>query len=310
MKRLLSIAFASIVFFAGLLLQSCSKVNQSVFKPLTTEEIAKIEKKYPGFATAYDAIRSADSSFFTERDRVKFVELTYRDICEYEKYKKDNRDRFYQEHDSLYSPNIHKGDSVLAYWKDYVDKINSSVDIRLKRIRVDYFFEYYLIFEATPKVDGIELFTFEYRHGKKSNDSKGDWNECFWWTPLNGKDEAQFSASWTDIYDISGYKNADELLEKEFFETRIRSYRSNGTTYSIFYVPVKVKLYNKSYNEDGKSGFENDWYEDIIEDADTSYMSRNTYTLEKFREFDSLSYDFMNYVAGAAIVKETLNLLK
>lgn len=313
MKRLLSITFASIVFFAnGLLLSSCSKVNQSVFKPLTTEEIAKIEKKYPGFAATYDVIRSVDP--FQEQYKVKFAELTYRDVCEYEKYKKDNWDRFYQEHDSLYSSHIHKGDSVLAYWKDYVDKINNSVDIRLKRIRVDYY-EYiggiehaYLIFEATPKVDGIEQFYFKYRHSPKTVDYKGDWRSCSWQHSLKSNEEGLYSADWDEKDVIGSYRNASELLEKEFFEMKVWSYRSNGTTYSIFDVPTEVKLYNESYDEDGKSGFENAWYEYIIEDADTSYMSRDIYILEKFREFDSLSYDFENYVA--AIVEETLNQLK
>lgn len=178
----------SVIITICIAILGCNRSQkQSVFKPLTLDELAKIVKKDTLFEHTYKYIQFVkDSVLKKDIDKAKWTGLTYGRVHKYYKLSMDTSffkeydKRFESEWNKKYSKYLSMTDSVINYWEKYKaeNALDNYAQIEIADIDKNYY-EYIggiesidLGWRITPLKGPIEQIIFSYRITAKIDDEK------------------------------------------------------------------------------------------------------------------------------------------
>lgn len=183
MKKLL-------LLFIVIGLFSCnSHLDKSLFEPLTVNELKKSFDKDSLFKRTYEYIvYIRDSILESDMEKVKFADLTYGQVYDFEKFSSDTtyfkpiNEKIEKEWKEKYGGYEVKVDSISTYWKKYKEEnaLEQFVSIELARIDKEYYSysggirDVNLGFRLIPLKGKIDQLRFGFKIEAKINEKEDD----------------------------------------------------------------------------------------------------------------------------------------
>lgn len=309
MKKLILLFFVVVIFFT-----SCSKISDKpVSEKLSTEELSKAIKSDTLFADFYDNIRKVVDEMSVIK-KAKYSDITYRKLFGYVKFLQDttywnplsrNWQKEWENEYGIYST---KADSVLNYWKKYLEdnSLDKYVKVELARIDKEYYKyigdlkEVNLGFRLTPLQGSVEQVRFNYGYKVKiSGDNKYyEKHNCIDTEPLYAPRIGYWEVSYSDKDKFAG-KNVETFLRDYNLYIEVTNIRKDGVNMSTddFALP-KVVSECLEYEKEYPSLFELSKSELIRELINKNYLEKWDFLnnkADKVREKkDKLCFDFLN----------------
>jgi hypothetical protein len=302
-------------FVVAFVLSGCSKIpDKVVFEKLTMEELAIAIKNDILFADFYENIRKKVDDM-SDIKKATYNDITYRRLFKYIKYMRDTTywkplekkwENEWKNENDIYSL---KADSVLNYWKNYLDEnsLDKYVKIELAKIDKEYYDyigeikEVNLGFRLTPLRGAIEQIRFNYGYKPKINsDSKYyEKHNCISTSPFSSPIVRYWEVSYSDRNNFAG-KNVETFLRDYNLSIEVTHIRKDGVNISKddFNIPESVSDYFE-YSEDADSFIMRDYYKDKVIKAliNTNYIGKWEYSSKKIDELkekkDKLCFDFL-----------------
>lgn len=139
-----------LIFIITILASSCSDIpNKSIFEKLDMKELAKAIESDPAFADFYEELReAANDDKMSETEKATYYKITYRKLFDYVKFIRNTdywiplRREWENEWNDKYGAYLPKADSVINYWKKYLEDnaLDKYVKIELARINKTYYY--------------------------------------------------------------------------------------------------------------------------------------------------------------------------
>lgn len=303
-----------LLFVVAFLLDSCNKIpDKSVSEKLSTKELSKVIKSDTSFTDFYEHIREQVDDM-SDIKKATYNDITYRRMFRYYKFLQDTTfwnplsKQWEEEWDSEYGIYLQKADSVLNYWKKYLDEksLGKYVKIELADIDKEYYSyaaglkEVSLGFRFTPLQGKIEQLNFNYSYVAKINESSKlyDKNYCISTSPFSGPTIRYWKVDYSEE-DRFERHNVETFLRDYNLYIEITDIRKDGKNISSrdFSVPDEVSQcldYEKDYPflfEYSKS----DLIKNLIY---REYVTEMDYQVKKGDEIrekkDKLCFDFLN----------------
>ena len=224
-------------FVVAFALSSCNSVsNKPVSEKLSTEELSKAIKSDTLFTSFYEHIRK-EVDDMSDIKKAKFNDVTYRRLFKYVKFLQDTTywkplsEKWDKEWESEYGVYLPKADSVLNYWKKYLEEnsLDKYVSIELARIDKEYYTyagglkEVNLGFKLTPLQGTIEQIRFNYGYKPKiSGDSKYySKKNCISTSPFSSPTIRYWEVNYSDRDNFAG-KNVETFLRDRTFKSQMQ----------------------------------------------------------------------------------------
>ncbi|MCL2327198.1 MAG: hypothetical protein FWC39_01660 [Bacteroidetes bacterium] len=302
-----------LIFVSIFVLSSCSNISDKpVTEKLCTEELSKAIKSDTIFADFYEAIREKVDDM-SDIKKATFNDVTYRRLFKYAKFLIDTTywnplyEKWGKEWESEYGVYLPKADSVLNFWKKYLEEnsLDKYVKVELARIDKEYYDyigglkEVNLGFKLTPLQGTIEQIRFNYGYKPKiSGDNKYyEKHNCISTSPFSSPTVRYWEVGYSDR-DKFGGKNVETFLRDYNLYIEITQIRKDGKNISIddFAVPKEVSRCLEYENEyPALFGLYKD---DVIKELiNKNYVTKLGYENKKADEIrekkDKLSFDFL-----------------
>lgn len=224
-----------------ILIVSCSNpTKKNIFEELTVEDLKTAIENDSLFEQTYKAIEfQKDSVLTSELDKVKWSDLTYKQIHDFINYTADTikskplREKFKKEWETKYSGIITQVDSISNYWKKYAEENSLDQYVKVELVTLDK--EYYsyaggirnvnLGFKLTPLKGKIEQMRFGYEIVPKldEDNEKSEYSSLLSSLDLNWcRMSRPFSKPTTRYWEAS-YSN-EKILESRSVKTLLRDY--------------------------------------------------------------------------------------
>ena len=300
-------------FVVAFALISCNSIsNKPVSEKLSTEELAKAIKSDTLFTSFYEHIRKKVDDL-SDIKKAKYNDVTYRRLFKYVKFLQDTTywkplsEKWEQEWESEYGVYLPKADSVLNYWKKYLEEnsLDKYVSIELARIDKEYYTyagglkEVNLGFKLTPLQGTIEQIRFNYGYKPKiSGDSKYYAKKnCISTSPFSSPTIRYWEVSYSDRDNFAG-KTVETFLRDYNLHIEVTQIRKDGINISTddFDVPEIVSTCLE-YEGDYPFLFEYKKNDLIKELVNKKYVSKWEFRDKKADEIrekkDKLCFDFL-----------------
>ena len=282
--------------------------KQSIFDPLTEEEVDLITKSLPDFETFYNSHNFSILEFYlSQNDINKYKDITYRRYYTYYRHYNDhyNGNEYWDsllqeweiEWNNTFKNNLDTVDEVAAYWSNYKEEhaLSRYAKIELSDIKVSYY-DYinelkdaYICFKIKPLQGTIEQIKFKYSYDYKINEGKTkNYHHCIYSTPISKTTEGMWEV---------------DFLERDRFENM--TLKRFLQTYDVDIEITNIRIDGKNYTTDLDipDAIIDFWEEDnpstraaIALLINPSFIDKDTYLYnkikEKMAEFDSLCYSF------------------
>jgi len=300
-------------FVVAFALSSCNKISDKpVSEKLSTNELSKAIKSDTLFTDFYEYIRK-EVDDMSDIKKAKYNDVTYRRLFKYVKFLQDTTywkplyEKWEKEWENKYGIYLSKADSVLNYWKKYLEEnsLEKYVKIELARIDKEYYSYSYglkevnLGFRLTPLQGTIEQVRFNYMYKAKIHgDSKyGEKHNCLSTTPFSAATIRYWEVSYSDRDKFSGY-NVETFLRDYNLYIEVTKIRKDGENISTddFNIPEEVSDYLKyGENDDIMQEY---YKEKIIKELiNKDYLRQWEYYKEQAdvlkEKKDKLCFDFM-----------------
>jgi len=300
-------------FVVAFVLSSCNSIsNKPVSEKLSTAELSKAIKSDTLFTSFYEHIRK-EVDDMSDIKKAKYNDVTYRRLFKYVKFLQDTTywkplsEKWEKEWESEYGIYLSKADSVLNYWKKYLEdnSLDKYVQIELARIDKEYYSYSYglkevnLGFRLIPLQGAIEQVRFNYGYKAKINgDSKYyEKHNCLSTTPFSAPTIRYWEVSYSDRDKFSGY-NVETFLRDYNLYIEVTKIRKDGENISTddFYIPKEVSDCLENEN-DYPFLFELS-KDDLIKGLiNKNYLGKRDYRSKKADEIrekkDKLCFDFL-----------------
>lgn len=214
----------------AIIVSSCNNIpNKSISNKLETGELSKAIKSDTLFADFYENLR-AEIDEMSDIKKATYNDITYRRLFGYVKFLQDTTywnplvKNWENEWENKYGIYLTKADSVVNYWKKYLEEnsLDKYVKIELAKIDKEYYDyigglkEVNLGFRLTPLQGTIEQIRFNYGYKPKiSGDGR-------YYTKHNCISTSPFSTSTIRYWEV-GYSDKDNFAGKNV-ETFLRDY--------------------------------------------------------------------------------------
>jgi hypothetical protein len=290
------------------LLASCnSTLDKSIFEPLTVEELkSSIEKDSLFEYTYVDITYVRDSVLTSDLEKVKYTDLTYSQIHDYNLFRFDTTyfnpiyERIEKEWDEKFGIYKEEVDSVSNYWKKYIEDNSIEQYVLIELVGIDK--EYYsygndvrnvnLGFRLTPLKGKIEQVRFGYSIEAKINEKEKD---DFYSSYSSFLDKSWCRASSPFSGPVVRYWEADytneKILKSQTLKTFLRDYnihievdkiRKDGENMSADDLNIPQALKNHWKYEKREDSLQDLYFGDVvIEVLNKEYMSEFEYTLQE-----------------------------
>lgn len=306
MKKL----FYALTMLIGCLCCSCnSYLDKPIYEPLTVEELKKAFEKDPMFEYDYSEIEEAAKAINENTIlKVKFSDLTYRKMIKTMRYLRS--DAFgevyasfgeeWKNYAMVYQSQV---DSIVGYWKHYIEEMNQLAKIEPIKIRKEYYSfgslkSVELGFRITSLKEQLKYIRFQFSIVSKADKKEDDDSVAL---PSFGLEETCFafidSPSTVEYADV-GYAKR-EILENYDIKTFLDNYNviievkdveTVEKEYDLYEVPSCVRLYLND-EDDGETGMENHWFGDIVKECiDEKFIDEFDFVEKKRTEFLSKQY--------------------
>jgi hypothetical protein len=302
-------------FVAVFALSSCSNVsNKPIFEKLSTEELSKCMKEDKLFAEFYENIRN-NVDYASDIEKATYNDITYNRLFNYLKFLRDTSyfdplsEKWKKEWVSEYGVYLPKADSVLNYWKNYLEEnsLNKYVKIELVDIDKEYY-SYYnnllkevnLGFRLTPLQGTIEQINFNYTYQEKKDE---EWYKrpgkhyCISTQPFSTSTIRYDEVDFSDKNKFASYNVETFLIDYNLY-IEITDIQKDGVniTTKDFLIPTIVSTcleYEKNYIF---RRYEDDLIKELINE---NYIIYEDYLHNKYDEIcekkDKLCYDLINH---------------
>lgn len=302
-----------IFFIIICLLISCNKIpNKSIFEKLSTKELSKAIKKDTLFAVFYENIGKVTADM-SDIKKATYNDITYRRLFKYVKFLQDTTywnplsKEWEKEWESEYGIYLPKADSVLNYWKKYMDDNSLSKYVKIDLVCIDReWYEYInelkkidLGFRLTPLQGKVEQICFNYGYKPKINGNSKYYEEhdCISTSPFSSPTVRYWEVSYSDQNDFVG-RNVETFLRDYNLYINITDIRKDGVNISTddFDVPEIVSECLED-EKDYPALFEINKEKLIKEMINENYIGKWDYQNKKADEIrknkDKLCFDFL-----------------
>lgn len=300
------------MFILILVLCSCNKISKKpISEKLTTEELSKAIKSDPFFADFYENIRNSVGNM-SDVEKATYNDISFRRLFKYVKFLQDTTywnplyEEWEKEWKSEYGFYLPKADSILNYWKEYLEEnsLNKYVNIELATIDKEYYSyiggikNVYLGFRLNPLQGTIEQIQFTYGFQPKIYDGEKNYikNRCYSTTPFSFPVVRFWEVDYSNEDIFANYSEESFLRDYNLF-IEITKIRKDGKNISIddLNVPEIVSVCIE-YKKDYPLLFEF-YKEDMIKALiNKDYQSKMDYLNKKSSEVkeqkDKLCFDF------------------
>ncbi len=311
MKKLLPFAIILII------LVSCdSHLNQSIFTPLSIDDLSKSIKKDTAFADLYKGIREmCDSKEFGDIEKAKFNDITYKDMFDFYEYVQDTTrfksidEKAIAEWKDKYSIYDSKIDSVINYWENYKksNSLENFVDIELAEIKKEYYSysgsvrRVNLGFRLTPLKGEIDQLIFSYYIKPKINDNDDydtyistlDKTRCLLSKPFKDTVTQYWEANFSNERILKD-QTLDSFNRDYNIHIKIEEVRMDGQNKGDMAIPESVNDYIKSESESYKTDIAKEL---LGKDYLPQYSYLNEKRLEAIKSKFPQVYDFLETVS-------------
>jgi len=249
-------------FVISFLIASCNKISDKpVSEKLSTDELSKAIKSDTLFADFYEEIRK-EVDDMSDIKKATYNDVTYRRLFQYVKFLQDTTywnplyEKWNEEWEREYGVYLPKADSVINYWKKYLDEnsLDKYVKVELAKIDKEYYsYSYdirdvYLGFRLTPLQGAIEQIVFTYGYQAKIHeDSKYyEKHRCRSTTPFFTPTIRYWEVDYSDRKLFSGHTVETFLRDYNLYidVTHIRKDGINIST-NDYNIPEEVSDYLK-----------------------------------------------------------------
>ena len=235
---------------------SCSRIpDKSIFKPLSSDELAHIIKKDTLFADFYEGIQEGVKSF-NEIERAKYNDITYRSLYRVVQFSSDTtkvyplRRQWLKEWEEQFGGYEAKVDSVLSYWADYkaANSLDRFVKVEFAVVDKEYYSyshdvrEVNLGFRLTPLQGAVEQIKFNYRYSAKINDFYGDKHRCISTSPFSSSVVRYWEVEYSDEKRLKNVSTSEFIRDYDI-EIEVTDVRKDGVNYSLddLHIPSSVE---------------------------------------------------------------------
>lgn len=290
------------MFFLGVVLFSCNSVpSKSIMEPLETKELAKIIKKDTLFEEFYTKL-SRHVEKLSDIDKAKYSDITYSSFYDCYKFTNDTSIinplsvKYEDEWVAKYSSYEDKVDSVMDYWKKYIEEnsLSKFVTIEFDNLDKEYYTYSYDVrkvnfgFKLTPK-DGvkIEQIKFNYRFSAKINDFMGEKHRCISTTPFSSSVVRYWEVDYSDERRLKNVSSS-EFKRDYNIEFEITDIRLDEKNYSIddLHIPKSVEKYM-----DTTVSYYYLYRDDVIQETIyPDYVSASEYIIDAIKKETSKRY--------------------
>ncbi|MBR4625574.1 MAG: hypothetical protein IKO56_08595 [Alphaproteobacteria bacterium] len=292
----------SFLLLIPLFMVSCSSIpSKSIMEPLETNELAKIIKNDTMFERFYTMVSKTVENL-SDIDKAKYTEITYSSFYDCYKFMNDSTQtkpltkEFETEWNNKYAQYDNKVDSVMDYWKKYIEdnSLSRFVTIEFDRLSKEYYSYSHDVknvnfgFKLTPK-DGakIEQIKFNYRYSAKINDYRGEQHRCISTSPFSSPVVWYWECDYSDEKRLKGV-SSEEFKRDYNIEFEVTDIRKDGKNYSIddLNVPKSVKNYM-----DTTFALSSLYKEDVIKETIyPEYIAKSDYVYNHIKEEISKRY--------------------
>ena len=300
MNKLLFISITAI----GSLFCSCnSYLDKPIYEPLTAEEFKKALEKDATFAYMYIHIKEPAKALNENTLlKAKFLDLTYRKMVKAMKYlNSDSYKKIYNSFENdwinyvtTYQPQV---DSVVGYWKNYIEEMNLLAKIEPVKIRKEYYSygdlkSAALGFRITSLKEQLKYISFRFsilsKPGKKKNNSLDLFS-----SRCSAFVDSPSSVEYADVdypkRDVLENYDIKTFLEEYNVIIKVQSAETVNKKYDLYEVPSCVRHYLK--DDEADKGIENIWFGDIIRGhIDKDFIEKYNFIEQKQAEFLSEKY--------------------
>lgn len=280
-----------LIFLVSITLFNCnSHLDKSVLEPLTVKELKKTIDKDSLFKDTYEYIvYIRDTVLKSNLDKVKYSELSYKNINEFFKFSSDTtyfkpiNERIEKEWNEKYGNYKKDVDSVSKYWKDLKEKNSLDQYVKVELVKLDK--EYYtyskdirnvnLGFKLTPLKGKIEQIRFGFLIEAKINEKEKkdkyssiysalDKSWCRLTSPFSRPVIRYWEASYSDEK-ILKYKSLKTFLRDYNIHIEIDKIRKDGKNMSSddLNIPEEIKNHWEYENHENEY-LRNLYFDDIV----------------------------------------------
>lgn len=301
------------LIIASFLLCACNNIpNKSISESLNTEELSNAIKSDTLFSNFYEHLRTEVESL-SDIKKAKYHDITYRRLFQYIKFSEDTTywnplvEQWSEEWKVEYGAYLGKADSVITYWKQYLEdnSLNKYVNVELAKIDKDYYSYSYDIkdvdlgFRLTPLQGGIEQIVFTYGYQAKIHEEARYYEKhrCRSTTPFSVPTIRYWEVDYSDRKLFSGH-TVETFLRDYNLHVEITNIRKDGENMSVddFNTPEAVSDYLKHGEDDD---FMKDYYKEkiIVELINKDYLRQWEYYEKRAdvlkEKKDKLCFDFL-----------------
>jgi hypothetical protein len=292
---------------------SCNKISDKpVSEKLSTKELSKALKSDTLFADFYEIIRE-EVDQMSDIKKAKYNDITYRRLFKYVKHLQDTSywnpmyKKLEKEWKSEYGMYLPKADSVLNYWKKYLEDntLDKYVKIDLAKIDIEYYRyvggikDVSLGFRLTPLQGTVDQIVFTYGYQAKIHEDNQYYKKirCRSTTPFSSTTVRFWKVGYSDEKLFSGH-NVETFLRDYNLYIEITDIRKDGVNISIddFTIPIEVSN-SLQYENKYPALFESSIDELIKEMLNKDYLSKWEYKRKKSDEIlekkDKRSFEFL-----------------
>jgi len=300
-------------FVVAFALSSCSKISDKpISEKLSTEELSKAIKSDTLFANFYESIRK-EVDDMSDIKKATYNDITYRRLFKYVKFLRDTTywnplsEKWEKEWESEYGVYLPKADSVLNYWKKYLEEnsLDKYVKIELARIDKRYYDyigglkEVNLGFRLTPLQGTVEQIRFSYGYKAKIHGDNGIYekHKCIETDPLSSARIGYWEVGYSDRDKFAG-KDVETFLRDYYLYIEVTQIRKDGVNISTddFAIPKEVSK-SLEYEREYPTLFEYSKNDIIKELIRKDYLGKWEYQGKKADEVkekkDKLCFDFL-----------------
>ena len=284
-----------LVVVAAVMIVGCNNIpDKPVSQKLNEIELSKAMESDKEFADFYREVVSTVEKM-DDVEKARFLKLTYRKLFDYFKFQADTaywnklERQWDKEFEDGYKVYIPKADSIIDYWKKYIDKnsLDNYAKIELANIYKEYW-QYIgrlkdvsLGFRITPLKGTIDEIHFECEYKKK--DVEGyrycPTIDCRSSKPISDADIRYWSVGILNENDFIGY-NAETFLKDYNVFIKISSIKIDGKSFSME-VPESISSYLESEKKDNDTSDFSKCYYIIGEFIDKNFKSWYEYISNK-----------------------------
>lgn len=130
-------------FVISFLIASCNKISDKpVSEKLSTDELSKAIKSDTLFADFYEEIRK-EVDDMSDIKKATYNDVTYRRLFQYVKFLQDTTywnplyEKWNEEWEREYGVYLPKADSVINYWKKYLDENSLDKYVKVELAKID-----------------------------------------------------------------------------------------------------------------------------------------------------------------------------